>query len=109
MWRPTYRVELLDSTDAETGNEYVVKVMHGDQLRAELEAGRRAIIPGSQPFALTSLWVWAAMSRLHLTELDWTTWTGLVAQLDRVPEPEPEDGGEDTSLDPTPAALTASP
>jgi hypothetical protein len=61
--RPTYRIELAD------GSEHVVEVLHGDQLRAELQAPHHGIPvnPGELPLATTTLWLWAACKRLQLT------------------------------------------
>lgn len=109
MWRPTYTVELLADPESDAGTVHTVRIMHGDQLRAELEAGRNMIDAAAQPFALTSLWVWAAMTRQHLTDLPWQEWKHLVACLERVAPPAdttPREGG----LDPTrPGAPTPSP
>lgn len=103
--RPTFRVEMLDDpADDSTTTVHLVRIMHGDQLRAELEAGRNMIDIQAQPFALTSLWVWAAMTRTHLTDLPWQQWKPLVAWIGKPPP------AEVASLDPTqPAEPTPSP
>lgn len=63
MRKPTYTIELAD------GGVHTVQVLHGDQLRAELQAGQEGIPvnPGVMPLATTTLWLWAACSRLGLT------------------------------------------
>jgi hypothetical protein len=62
--RPTFRIELAD------GTEHTVEVLHGDQLRAELQAPHEGIPtdPSQLPLATTTLWLWAACKRLGLTQ-----------------------------------------
>lgn len=57
--RPTFMAELAD------GTVHRVEILHGDQLRAELEAPRHgiAVDPRVQPNHTTTLWVWAALVR----------------------------------------------
>lgn len=108
LWRPTYLVELLDdpaATDAE-GTVYTVKVMHGDQLRAELEAAKHRVRTSGEDahvLGLTSLWCWAAMARTGDTDLGWPDWRKRVAVIERVKAPDeaPAPGDPDPSLDPT--------
>lgn len=59
MKKPTFRVELAN------GTEHVVQVLHGDQLRAELEAGKQGLPLSFEqaPVHHTTLWVWSAMLR----------------------------------------------
>lgn len=43
-----------------------VRVLLGDQLRAELEQNKRGLDAKAHPFHLLTLWAWAAMMRLKL-------------------------------------------
>jgi hypothetical protein len=113
LHRPTYLVEVLTSPDADNeGTVYEVKVLYGDQMRAELEAGKNGIQMGpSTGFAITGLWVWAAMARLGWTEHKWQTFAPLIAAVEKVgPDPAVTEGEADPSLDPTrPGVPTISP
>jgi hypothetical protein len=105
LTRPTFLVELLESPDDDEGTVHTVRIMLGDQLRAELEAGRNMIDITAQPFALTGLWCWAALVRMGVTDLPWQTFKDL-AVVAKAPETTP---GDD-ALDPTPPApATSSP
>lgn len=55
--------------------DHVVTVTHGDMLRAELEANKLRLPGHSEaPINAATLWVWAAMARLGLTQSDYRTW-----------------------------------
>lgn len=63
--RPTFRVELAD------GTEHTVEVIHGDQLRAELEAKKQGIPVdfAEAPVHLTTLWVWSSLVRTGVCQV----------------------------------------
>jgi hypothetical protein len=105
LTRPTYLVELLAAPDDDAGTVHTVRIMLGDQLRAELEAGRNMVDIQAQPFALTGLWCWAALVRMGVTDLPWQRFKDL-AVIAKAPETT---AGDDAS-DPThPAPGTSSP
>lgn len=91
MRKPTFKVQLADDS------EHVVQVLHGDQLRAELEAGKRKLPLDYEaaPVHHTTLWVWSACLREGLTEQDSITFeqTELV-MLQRL-------GLQESAVDPT--------
>lgn len=91
--KPTFRVELAD------GSEHVVEVVHADQLRAELEAPRHMIPvnPGQLPLATTTLWLWAACSRLGITTAKFQAFKGELVAVNRVDD----DVAPDQPVDPT--------
>lgn len=70
LQRYRYTVALEDHTDP-----LEVEVTHGDLLRAELEAGRQGIPvdPRKAPQQTTTLWVWAALVRTKVVDLDYRT------------------------------------
>lgn len=58
-----YRI-LLDTDPAAEPVEHVVRVIHGDRVRAELEASKRSLPPmQSAPMTYLGLWLWAACLR----------------------------------------------
>lgn len=81
--RKTFTVAMED------GQEHTVEVLHGDQLRAELEAGRYSIPtdPSQLPLATTTLWVWAAMTRMKLTTAKFPAFRGQVVGMERTELP----------------------
>lgn len=91
--RPTFTLELLD------GTTHTVEVLHGDQLRAELQAGQEGIPvnPGVMPLATTTLWLWAACTRLGITTAKYKAFRDselLAVQRER-------EAGPDAPVDPT--------
>jgi hypothetical protein len=110
LQRPTYLVEVLPDPDATEGVVYTVKVTYGDQMRAELEANKNMVTLKDAPFALTGLWVWAAMARQGWTDKRWQEFSPLLAVVQSVKAPDVPEGEADPSLDPTrPGVPTISP
>lgn len=61
-----YRV-LLATDPATEPSEHVVAVIHGDRMRAELEAPKHSTISlEGTPMAYMALWLWAACHREHI-------------------------------------------
>lgn len=46
-----------------------VAITNGDQLRAELEAGKLKLDQRSNPMHLTTLWLWAALVRMDAVDV----------------------------------------
>lgn len=70
--RPEFHVWLTpaDTPDADIEDHYlgVIQVTNQDQLVGEVQARPNGITkPGDQPFAMTNLWLWAALVRLGHT------------------------------------------
>lgn len=96
VWVPQDGRELT----ADTPPDHRVIVTTGDQMRAELEAGRLKLPPMRQaPVNSTCLWVWAALARQGATELT------AAAFMADPPEFEPVKGAdgmpEAVDVDPT--------
>lgn len=92
MKKPTYKVELSD------GSEHVVQVLHGDQLRAELEAGKQGLPLDydKAPVHHTTLWVWSALLRSGVTEAGFQEFRAeQLVMLQRL-------GLQESAVDPTP-------
>lgn len=73
MSLPRYRVLVADPEhpeDAAHATEHDVTILHGDQLRAELEAPRNSL-PGMDvaPMHGITLWIWAALVRSHVLDV----------------------------------------
>lgn len=67
--RHYYDVELSGGPEG-PGREARVRVIVGDQLRAEMEMSRRGLRPQDAPFHLTAAWLWAACLRHGLIPED---------------------------------------
>ncbi|GEP40613.1 hypothetical protein NPS01_42760 [Nocardioides psychrotolerans] len=72
MTLPRYTVLVADVEhpgDPDHASEHQVTILHGDQLRAELE-GPRNMIPGMDkaPMHGITLWLWAALMRTHAVD-----------------------------------------
>jgi hypothetical protein len=95
--RPTYLVELAD------GTQHTAEVLHGDQLRAELEAPKHHLPVDSRvaPLHSTTLWCWASLVRQGLVTDDFQTFRASVVGLqpaakvaeDPTPEGQPTVSG----------------
>src|SRR5688572_11476285 len=72
MTPPTFQVLVAgpDSPDPADATEHTVQVYTGDQLRAELEAGQLKLpLKFDQaPTHHTALWLWAALTRMGVTD-----------------------------------------
>lgn len=100
MTPPRFRV-LLDD-----GTEHQVDIHLGDQLRAELEAGKQGLPVKFEaaPAHHTALWLWAALTRMGVTAAKFREFQHTMILVARVEEdtegPEAED-----RLGPTPQGL----
>lgn len=55
--------------EIEEATEHEVTILHGDQLRAELEAPRQGIpAMDTAPMHGITLWIWAALMRTHVID-----------------------------------------
>lgn len=81
LHRYRYTVDLLVGGQEST---HEVEVRHGDLLRAELEAGRQnlPVDPRLIPQQTTTLWVWCALLRTHVIDVDYRTFRDGDATLD---------------------------
>jgi hypothetical protein len=107
--KPTeFRVLLADVEDPTVETELTVRVLHGDMLRAELEAPQHGFTDmKATPMHFTTLWIWASLRRTHVIEDGFQAFKPRLLQLDEVEEPD-ETGDEADGLDPTqPEALTS--
>lgn len=98
-------------TDDECTTHHVL-VHGGDQLRAELEAGKQGIkSPKDAPMHITMMWLWAAMARTGATTLGWREWKPLCLAYDSDkdrPQPHDQPDAELDELDATPTAASTS-
>lgn len=65
---PTYDVLLAEPTeeDPDATVEHRVRILNGDQLRAELEAPKHGLNDiNAVPLHFQTLWIWAALTRTH--------------------------------------------
>lgn len=108
-----YRVLLTDADPAVMPSEHVVSVIHGDRVRAELEAGKRGI-PAMQtaPMTFLGLWLWAACLREKvLADVTYDDFQDRLLNFEEVAD-EPQFPGSPVTPDamgPTTEAATASP
>lgn len=68
---PRFAVLLAAPTaeDPDATIELEAKILHGDQVRAELEGPKHGLKDlGETPLAFTGLWIWASLARQHLIE-----------------------------------------
>lgn len=103
---PTYDVLLSDPTedDPEATVEHRVRILNGDQLRAELEAPRHGLNDmEAVPMHFQTLWIWAALTRTHAIDDPFPALKQrLLAYSEVKDDPDPE-----ASADPTqPGAAT---
>lgn len=104
---PRYRVLIADPEHPEDpahAAEHDVTILHGDQLRAELEQPRNGL-PGMDvaPMHGITLWIWAALLRTHVLPLGTDVQEFLVRMLGF------EDLGEDNGAFPGAPATAADP
>lgn len=102
--KPTFRAQLAD------GSEHVVEVIHGDQLRAELEAPKHGIPvdPAQAPLHTTTLWLWASLTRTKVVSSSFQAFRTELVGVNRVQDDDPAEPAE--PVDPTmPAQLTTGP
>lgn len=91
MQLPKFRVLLQEGDDQV---EHEVTILHGDQLRAELEAPRHGLTDmGAAPMHFTTLWCWAALARTHVITDDFRAFKPKMLALEAV--------DDDTEVDPT--------
>lgn len=103
---PKFAVLIADPTeeDPEATTELIVTILHGDQLRAELE-GPKNKLPKLQdaPQHYSALWVWAALTRTKVIKQPFQEFKRRVLVLeaheDEAPADELEEEGNET--DPT--------
>lgn len=97
MTPPMFRV-LLDD-----GSEHVVQVLLGDQLRAELEAPKHALPVKFEaaPAHHTALWLWAALTRMGVTDEGFRKFRDRMHLVGRLDDAEAE---AVAGVDPTPPA-----
>lgn len=98
---PTFDVLLSAPTDddPEATTEHRVRVLNGDQLRAELEAPKHRLTLQDQPMHMTTMWIWAAMVRTGEVVDDFRTFKPRVLAYDQVKKTD--EGEEPTTADPT--------
>lgn len=78
---PRFNV-LLEDADGNT-TEHETRILHGDQLRAELEAPKHGLTDMSAaPMHFTTLWIWAALTRTHVIDEDFRTFKGHLVTLE---------------------------
>lgn len=118
MSLPRYRVLIAgpdhdpEDPNPDLASEHEVTILHGDQLRAELEAPRNAL-PGMDvaPMHGITLWIWAALMRSHIIDIPFQEFMPRMLGFEDIGE----DGGAlpgdpATPADPTqPAAASGSP
>lgn len=93
-----------DDQLGDAATHHVVAVTSGDQLRAELEAGRQRVELKGNPFHATALWLWAAAVRMGVYERKFGDFRTECVSWEPV-ERDPDRNGE--PVDPT-GASTAS-
>lgn len=115
MTLPRYRVLVADPdhpADPDHASEHEVTILHGDQLRAELEGPRNAL-PGMDvaPMHGITLWIWAALLRTHALDVPFQEFMQrMLGFEDLEPDSGALPGDPATPADPTrPAALSGSP
>lgn len=119
----------LNQLDGGDPIEVEVDVTQGDRLRAELEAGRQnlPVDPRQAPQQTTALWVWAALVRTRVVDVDYRTFRdgapavesdgvgGVVGRppvlvaFQQVRDPDDPDQPATVDVPPTEAAPSASP
>lgn len=100
---PRYHVWLATEPAADPAYVGVVTVRNIDQLTAETQSKGLGIRLKEQPFHLTNLWLWAALTRQGLTT---DRFHALVQHMEYRPVDDTElEGGEDDE-DPTDGAET---
>lgn len=109
---PHYRVLLAAAEhpdDVAQAVEHEIYVLHGDQLRAELEAPRNGIPAMDQaPMHNITLWIWAALMRTHVIDQAFQEFRSRLLGFDEIKPGDPAGGGP-TPGDPTqPAPLAGS-
>ena len=105
MTLPRYRVLVADPEhpdDPEHGVEHEVTILHGDQLRGELEGPRNGL-PAMDQAAMhgITLWIWAALMRTHAIDQPFQEFLPRMLGF--------EDAGDDTGALPGEVATPADP
>lgn len=96
MKTQSYAVLLAAPTDEdpEATEEVEVRVIYGDQLRAELEAPRHGIGSLSDaPMHFTALWIWASLTRDGKTSAPFQEFKRqllMVQPVEEKPDEEPD-------------------
>lgn len=95
MTPPRFRV-LLDD-----GTEHQVEIHLGDQLRAELEAGKQGLPVkfDAAPAHHTALWLWAGLTRMGVTDAKFREFRDRMILVARVEDTEDTEADR---LGPTP-------
>lgn len=115
MTLPRYNVLVADPEnpgDPDHASEHQVTILHGDQLRAELEGPRNAIpTMDVAPMHGITLWIWAALVRTHAIDQPFQEFRErLLAFEDATPDTGAQPGEAPSPADPTqPAVVFGSP
>jgi hypothetical protein len=89
---PKFNALIADTDEAQPPTEHEVTIMHGDQLRAELEAPKHGLNDmQAAPMHFTTLWIWAALLRTHVITDDFRTFKGRLLAIEAVDDDEPVD------------------
>lgn len=97
----TYDVLLSQPTegDPEATVEHRVRILNGDQLRAELEGPRHKLTDlKAMPLHFQTLWIWASLTRTHVIDDDFRTFKPRLLAYKAVKD----DGDPEAGADPTP-------
>lgn len=86
-----------------------VLISNGDQLRAELEAGKLRIKQQDNPMHLTNLWLWAALVRMKVVDVPFQAFKQRLVSYDPdkerdQPHTDPDADLDDLDADPTVAS-----
>lgn len=96
---PRYTVLLADPEhpdDPDHATEHEATILHGDQLRAELEGPRHALSDiRSAPMHHTTLWLWASLTRTHVIDTPFQEFKTQVLAFQPIKTPADETPVED--------------